>query len=62
MTLMCIPVYDLESYEYFKIGICRSLCHSFNSVNMSFVVDVIFLTIKSHKKIYFHGKFITAFF
>ena len=59
MTLVCISVYDLESYEYFKMGICRSLCHSFNFVNMSFVVNVIFFIIKSYKKIFFHGKFIT---
>ena len=43
------------------MGICRSLCHSFNFVNMRFIVKVIFFPIKFYKKLYFHGKFITDF-
>ena len=43
------------------MGICRSLYHSFNFVNMRFVVKVIFFPIKFYKKIYFHGNFITKF-
>ena len=27
MSLMCIPVYNLESYEYSRR--CRSLCHCY---------------------------------
>ena len=42
MAFMRIPVYNLESYEYFKMGVCTCLCHSFNFVNMRFVVKVIF--------------------
>ena len=36
---MCIPVYNLESYEY---------------LNVRFVVKVIFSPIKFYEKIYFH--------
>ena len=31
------------------MGICRSLCHSFNFVNMRFVVNVIFSLLNSAK-------------
>ena len=51
---MCVPVYNLESYEYFQMGICRSLCHSSTFVNMRFVAKAIFFRIKFYKKIYFH--------
>ena len=43
------------------MGICGSLCHSFNFVNMKFVVKGKFFPIKFYKKIYFHEKFITEF-
>ena len=43
------------------MGICGSLFHSFNFINMRFVVKVTFFPIKFFKKIYFHGKFITEF-
>ena len=43
------------------MGMCRSLCHFFNFVNMRFVVKVIFFSIKFYKKIYFRGKFVTEF-
>ena len=55
---MCVLVYNLESYEFFYMGICRSLCHSFNFVDMRFVVTVIFFPIKFYRKIYGHGKFL----
>ena len=59
---MCIPVYNLESDECFQMGICRSLCHSFNFIYMRFVVvKVILIPIKFYKKIYFQGKFVTEF-
>ena len=29
MTLMCIQVYNLESYEYFQMGICKSFLPQF---------------------------------
>ena len=48
---MCILFYNLESLEYFYMGIRRSLCHGFNFVNMRFVVKF--------RRIYFHGMFIT---
>ena len=38
------------------MGICRTLCHSFNFVNMRFV-KIIFFPV-----IYLHGKFITEFY
>ena len=47
MAFMCIPVYNLESYEYFEMGICRSLFHSFSFVNMRFVVKVYFSLLNS---------------
>ena len=43
------------------MGMCRSLCHFFNFVNMRFVVKVIFFSIKFYKKIYSRGKFVTEF-
>ena len=43
------------------MGICGSLCHSFNFVNVKFVVKVIFFPIKFYRKIYFYGKFVTEF-
>ena len=47
---MCIPVYNLESYEYFQMGICgRSLYHSFTFINMKVVDQVIFCPIKFYK-------------
>ena len=47
---MCILVFNLESYGYFYMGICRSLCHSYNFVNMRFVVKVIFFPTKFYRK------------
>ena len=44
------------------MGICRSLCHSYNFVNMRFVVKDKCFPIKCNRKIYFHGKFITEFY
>ena len=37
MAPMCVPVYNLESYEYFYKGISGS----FNFVNLRFLVQVI---------------------
>ena len=68
MALMCIPVYNLESYVYFYFRWVfeEVLCHSFNFVNMRFVAKVIFFgylffSIKFYRNIYFHGKLITEF-
>ena len=44
------------------MGICGSLCHSFNFINMRFKVKVTFFSFKFYKKNYFHGKFITEFY
>ena len=44
------------------MGICRSLCHSFNFLNMIFRIKVIFFPITFCKKMYFHGKFVTEFY
>ena len=52
MAFMCLPVSNLESYEYFSMGICRSLDYKFNFVNMIFPVkEAIFFPIKFCKKI-----------
>ena len=56
MALICIPVYNLESYEYFRRVFVEVLCHSF----MRFA-KVIFFPMKLYKKIYLHGKFIIEF-
>ena len=65
MALMCIPVYNLESYEHspFRWVFVEvfKICYSFNFAKMKFVVKVIHFPIKFYKKIYFHGKFITEF-
>ena len=50
---MCIPVYSLEPYEYFRRVFVEVLCHSL----MGFV-KVIFFPMKFYKKIYLHEKFI----
>ena len=47
---MCKPVYNLESYEYFQMGICRSLCHSSTFVNMRFVAKAIFSVLNSTRR------------
>ena len=56
MELICMPVYNLESYEYFRPVFVEVLCHSF----MRFA-KVIFFPMKLYKKIYLHGKFIIEF-
>ena len=56
MALICILVFNLESYEYFRPVFVEVLCHSF----MRFA-KVIFFPMKLYKKIYFHGKFIIEF-
>ena len=56
MALICILVFNLESYEYFRPVFVEALCHSF----MRFA-KVIFFHMKLYKKIYLHGKFIIEF-
>ena len=56
MALICILVFNLESYEYFRPVFVVALCHSF----MRFA-KVIFFPMKLYKKIYLHGKFIIEF-
>ena len=56
MALICIPVYNLESYEYFRRVFVEVLCHSFMRFG-----KVIFFAMKLYKKIYLHGKFIVKF-
>ena len=56
MARICIAVYDLESYEYFKRVFVEVLCHSF----MRFA-KVMFFPMKLFKKIYLHGKFVIEF-
>ena len=52
MAFMCSLVSNLESYEYFSMGICRSLDYKFNFVNMIIAVkEGIFFSIKFCKKI-----------
>ena len=51
MALICIPVYNLESYEYFRRVFVEVLCHSF----LRFA-KVIFFPMRLFKKIYLHGK------
>ena len=58
---MWMSVYNLESQTYFKMDICRSLCHSFNFISMRFAVKIKIFRTKFYRKIYFHGKFITEF-
>ena len=43
------------------MGICRRLYRSFNFVNIRIELEVISCTIKFHKKIHFHGKFVAEF-
>ena len=50
---MSITFYNLESYEHFHMGICKSLCHSFNFVNVRFVVKVIFFPLNSTRRFTF---------
>ena len=56
MALICILVFNLESYEYFRPVFVEVLCHSF----MRFA-KVSFFPMKWCKKIYLHGKFIVEF-
>ena len=56
MELICMPVYNLESYEYFRPVFVEVLCDSF----MRFA-KVIFFRMKLNKKNYLHGKFIIEF-
>ena len=53
MALICILVFNLESYEYFIPVFVEVLCHSF--------MRFIFFPMKLYKKIYLHGKFIIEF-
>ena len=53
MELLCILVFKLESYKYFKPVFVEVLCHSFIRF-----ARVIFFPMKLYNKIYFHGKFI----
>ena len=43
------------------MGIRGSLCHSFNYINMRFVVELTFFPIKFYKKICFRRKFLRQF-
>ena len=52
MALICILVFNLECYEYFRLVFVEVLCHSF----MRFA-KIIFFPMKLYKKIYLHGKF-----
>ena len=56
VALICIPVYNLDPYEYFRRMFVEVLCYSF----MRFA-KVIISPIKLHKKISLHEKFIIAF-
>ena len=56
MELICMPVYNLESYEYFRPVFVEVLCHSF----MRFA-KAIFFPLELYKKNYLHGKFIIEF-
>ena len=56
MALICIPVYNLESYEYFRGVFVEVLCHSF----MRFE-KIIFFPMRLFKNIYLHGKFVIEF-
>ena len=56
MALICIPVFNLGSYEYFRPVFVEVLCHSF----MRFA-KVMFFLMKLFNKIYLHGKFIIEF-
>ena len=56
MALVCILVFNLESYGYFRPVLVVALCHSF----MRFA-KVIFFPMKLYKKIYLCGKFIIEF-
>ena len=38
---------SLEFYEYFYMGICRSAYHSFNLVNLRFLVKLYFSLLNS---------------
>ena len=51
MTLISILVFNLESYEYFRLVFVEVLCHSF----MRFEKVILY------RKIYLHGKFIKEF-
>ena len=56
MALICISVYNLESYEYIRRVFVEVLCHGF----LGFA-KVIFFPMKLFKKIYLHGKFVVEF-
>ena len=56
MALICILVFNLEPYEYFRLALVEVLCHSF----MRFA-KVKFFPMKLYKKIYLYGKFIIEF-
>ena len=53
MVLICILVFNLEFYEYFRPVFVEVFCHSFTRF-----AKVIFFPMKLFKKIYLHGKFI----
>ena len=56
-TVYVYTVYDLESfrmiYKYFYMGICGSLYHSFNVINVKSVVKVTCFPVKSTRKLTF---------
>ena len=68
MALICILVFNLESYEYFRPVFVEVLCHSF--MRFAKVIffpmkpwsqEINFLWLWWNKKIYLHGKFIIEF-
>ena len=56
MALICIPIFNLESYEYFRPVFVEVLCHSF----MRFA-KIIFFPMKLYKNENLHEKFIIEF-
>ena len=54
MALVCIPVYNSESYEYFR-------CVFVDVYVIKFCKGYLF-PMKFYKKIYLHGKFITEYY
>ena len=56
MTLICILVFNLESYQYFRPVFVEVLGHSFIRF-----AKFIFFPMKLHKKICLYGKFIIEF-
>ena len=58
-----VPVYYLESYSYFQMGIRRRLCDSLNTfANMKFGVENYIFPIKFSRTIHFNVKSLQIFF